>query len=191
MFQQNQVLQTLSAPCNGERVDMVLADDRWLFRTQIARAVCEEFGFFDARGEPQVSNCAQALSKLEARRKIVLPKPENYNAAKAEPRRREELVPDPIALPDTVHGVRGLTIELVETDELRVVWNTLLDFEHPRRTTTFVEAQVRYLIGSAHGYLGAVGFSAAALRLAPAPCGMFESFSDTGAVSGFGQPCTG
>ena len=37
-------------------------------------------------------------------------KPENCNAAKAEPRRREERVPDPIALPDTVHGVRGLTI---------------------------------------------------------------------------------
>ncbi len=48
-----------------------------------------------------------------------------------------------------------------------MVWNTLLHFEHPRRTTTFVGAQVRYLIGSAHDTLGAVGFSAAALRLAP------------------------
>lgn len=167
MLQRSQVLRTLTAPCNGERLDRVLADDRWRFRTQIARAVCEEFGFVDARGEPQVSNCAQALSKLEARGRIVLPKPENCNAAKAEPRRREERVPDPIALPDTVHGVRGLTIELVETDEQRMVWNTLLHFEHPRRTTTFVGAQVRYLIGSAHGYLGAVGFSAAALCLAP------------------------
>ncbi len=53
-----------------------------------------------------------------------------------------------------------------------MVWNTLLHFEHPRRTTTFVGAQVRYLIGSAHGYLGAVGFSAAALRLAPRECWM-------------------
>ncbi len=76
----------------------------------------------------------------------MLPKPENCNAAKAEPRRREERVPDPIALPNTVHGVRGLMIELVETDEQRMVWNTLLHFEHPRRTTTFVGAQVRYLV---------------------------------------------
>ncbi len=91
-------------PVIGERLDRVLADDRWRFRTQIARAVCEEFGFVDARGEPQVSNCAQALSKLEARGRMVLPKPENCNAAKAEPRRREERVPDPIALPNTVSG---------------------------------------------------------------------------------------
>ncbi len=56
MLQRSQVLRTLTAPCNGERLDRVLADDRWRFRTQIARAVCEEFGFVDARGEPQVSN---------------------------------------------------------------------------------------------------------------------------------------
>ncbi len=107
MFQQNQVLRTLSAPCNGERLDRVLADDRWQYRTQIARGVCEEFGFLDARGEPQVSNCAQALLKLEARGRIVLPKPENCNAANAEPRRREERVPERVALPNTVHGAGG------------------------------------------------------------------------------------
>ena len=36
----------------------------------------------------------------------------------------------------------------------------------PAFMTTFCGAQVRYLVHSAHGYLGAVGFSAAALRLA-------------------------
>ena len=45
------------------------------------------------------------------------------------------------------------------------MWNTLLHFEHPQGTTTFAGCQVRYLVVSAHGVLGAVGFSAAALQL--------------------------
>ena len=41
----------------------------------------------------------------------------------------------------------------------------MLHFEHPQGTTTFAGCQVRYLVVSAHGVLGAVGFSAAALQL--------------------------
>ena len=54
----------------------------------------------------------------------------------------------------------------VEDEQQRAVWNTLLHHEHPRGVTTFVGAQLRYLVESTHGYLGAVGFSASALRLA-------------------------
>lgn len=42
----------------------------------------------------------------------------------------------------------------------------LLDQEHARDTTTFFGVQVCYLAHSAHGYLGALGFSAWALRRA-------------------------
>ncbi len=35
------------------------------------------------------------------------------------------------------------------------MWNTLIAHEHPRGMTTFAGRQVRYLIGSAHGWLGA------------------------------------
>lgn len=38
--------------------------------------------------------------------------------------------------------------------------------EHPRGAGPFVGPQVRYLVGSAHGWLGAVGFAASARRLA-------------------------
>ncbi len=42
-----------------------------------------------------------------------------------------------------------------------------MDRQHPRGTTIFAGAQLRYLIKSAHGYLGAVGSCAAALYLKP------------------------
>ena len=64
-----------------------------------------------------------------------------------------------------MRDVEGLRLVVVEDEEQRRVWNTLLATEHPHGTTTFVGCQMRYLIGSAHGWLGAVGFSASALRL--------------------------
>jgi hypothetical protein len=39
--------------------------------------------------------------------------------------------------------------------------------EHPRGAGPLVGRQLRYLIGSAHGWLGGLGFAAAALQLAP------------------------
>jgi hypothetical protein len=45
------------------------------------------------------------------------------------------------------------------------IWNELMIAEHPRGAGPLVGAQVRYLIGSAHGWLGALGFSASALQL--------------------------
>ena len=41
----------------------------------------------------------------------------------------------------------------------RAIWNTLIALEHPRGVTMFAGAQLKYLIHSRHGYLGAVGFS--------------------------------
>ncbi len=45
------------------------------------------------------------------------------------------------------------------------MWNTLIVREHPHGMTTFAGCQLRYLVGSAHAWLGAAGFSAAALRV--------------------------
>ena len=74
-------------------------------------------------------------------------------------------MPAPVEVPAQVHDVEGLRLVVVEDEELRRVWNTLLAVEHPHGTTTFVGCQVRYLIGSAHGWLGAAGLSASALHL--------------------------
>ena len=74
-------------------------------------------------------------------------------------------MPAPVGVPGEVRDVEGLRLVVVEDEAQRRIWNTLLSEEHPQGTTTFVGCQLRYLVGSAHGWLGAVGFSAAALRL--------------------------
>ena len=56
--------------------------------------------------------------------------------------------------------MRELSLVRVESDEQRLIWNTLMAQEHPRGAGPFVGAQLRYLIGSAHGWFGGVGFAA-------------------------------
>jgi len=46
------------------------------------------------------------------------------------------------------------------------IWNELMIREHPQGAGPLVGRQVRYLIGSAHGWLGGFGFAAPALQLA-------------------------
>jgi hypothetical protein len=45
------------------------------------------------------------------------------------------------------------------------IWNELMAREHPQGSRRLVGRQLRYLIGSEHGWLGALGFSASALRV--------------------------
>ena len=70
------------------------------------------------------------------------------------PQRFDAPVAAATAVPGTVGGGRGLSLELVEQGGQRRVWNTLLHFEHPQGTTTFAGCQVRYLVVSAHGVAG-------------------------------------
>ena len=71
----------------------------------------------------------------------------------------------PVAVPPTVRAIEGLRVVLVDHAEDRALWNTLMHEEHPLGVTMFAGCQVRYLIDSGHGMLGAVGFAASALYL--------------------------
>jgi len=62
-------------------------------------------------------------------------------------------------------SIAGLSLVLVETGEQLKVWNELMIREHPLGAGPLVGRQLRYLIDSGHGWLGAVGFGAAALHL--------------------------
>lgn len=46
------------------------------------------------------------------------------------------------------------------------LWNQMLHDEHPQGDGPLVGRQLRYLIGSEHGWLGGIGFASAALHLA-------------------------
>ena len=161
---QSQILHTLRAPETQARLGPIVAQGAFESRAALGREVCAEFGFVDARGSAQLTGCLKALEVLETEGQIALPAPRPHGH-RPSPRCLDAPVPAPVGVPGEVRDVEGLRLVVVEDEAQRRIWNTLLTTEHPHGTTTFVGCQIRYLIGSAHGWLGAVGFSASALRL--------------------------
>ena len=165
MLRQNQIHRTLHEPAAHARLAQILARTDGASRNAVGRRVCEAFDFLDARGRPQVAGCLQALRSLERSGAIALPPPQRPQPPSA-PGRLADSVPQPVSVPADLAAVEALAVRVVETRDDRRLWNTLIGDEHPRGMTTFAGCQMRYLIVSAHGYLGALGFSAAALRVA-------------------------
>lgn len=161
---QSQIKQRLSDPEAIAVIGQLLAREDITRRTTLARGVCEHFDFRDGRGCTQTAGCLKALSELAAAGHFELP------AARSRPRAGlPRRLPVPVAaareVPDKVGDVQGLELVLVEDDAHLRVWNELMIREHPRGAGPLVGAQLRYLIGSAHGWLGGLSFSAAALQL--------------------------
>ena len=161
---QSQILQTLRAPQAQARLKPIVAHGACESRAALGREVCAQFGFVDARGSAQLTGCLKALAVLETERAIALPAPRPH-AHRPAPRCLDAPVPAPVEVPAQVRDVDGLRLVVVDEEAQRRIWNTLLAEEHPQGTTTFVGCQLRYLVESAHGWLGAVGFSASALHL--------------------------
>ena len=162
MVVQNQIKCTLSREL--ERLHGLRKGEKFPHRTALADRVCAGFGFHDARGRTQRSGCLKAFRELEADRQIRLPAPRR-RVRPSGPRRLGRAVPEAVAVPDSVDRVRDLELMLVEDGEPRALWNELMAREHPRGAVPLVRAQLRYLVGSAQGWLGGLGFGAAALRL--------------------------
>lgn len=169
-IQQNQVKRALSNPESVAFVRQILDTQTFSRREDLAREVCQRFGFHDFRGEPQLAGCQKALRELEARGHFVLPKVPRASGRPPRrprsPRRSGTPVPYPQDLPSEVGEVQGLKLVLVTSKEHLLLWNEMMVTEHPQGTNVMVGRQLRYLIGSDHGWLGGIGVAAAARHLA-------------------------
>jgi hypothetical protein len=133
-------------------------------RTMVAECVCEHYAFFDARGAAQTSSCLKALRELESRGLVALPKP-LVQPGPGSPRRLSGPVAAPRGVPAQLGDLCGLHLSLVRAEDQMRIWNEMMIREHPRGAGPLVGRQLRYLVGSEHGWLGAVGFGASALQL--------------------------
>ena len=167
MLDQHCIGETLSSSAAVATLQVLLAQAGHTSRTAFARHVCREFGFLDTRGEFQVANCQKALRRLHRQGRIDLPSPRpGGRGGRCRPRRLGQPVPAPQAVPAAVGAVAGLQLTLVTTPPQRQTWNELVAGEHPQGAVIHVGAQLRYLIESEHGVLGAIGFAASALAVA-------------------------
>ena len=164
MAPQQGILQRLSQPDAVEFVRRSIHSDPAMHRTELADRLCEAFALIDRLGCRRRTGCLKALRKLEAKGCFQLPPPRTKTAL-GRPRRMESSVPPPEGVPATAGEVRSLALVLVETEEQLRIWNELFESEHPRGAGPLVGRQLRYLIGSEHGWLGGAAFASAALHL--------------------------
>lgn len=136
-------------------------------RTRLAAWLCVRFKLHDSRGQPRVFTCLKALRDLERAGHFKLPPRLLNMVSHWRARRHAEAVPEPQNVPEEVSHIRDFDLILVsaDDDELMRTWNELIAREHPQGDRRLVGRQLRYLVGSAQGWLGAVGFSASALSL--------------------------
>jgi hypothetical protein len=157
----------LSQPASVAIIAEELRSEKISSRTQLARLLCRRFGLFDVRGDLRVSSCLKALRDLEGVWGFELPPKVLDVVSRWRPRRLPGPVPAPIKVPEQVAEIGDLRVVLVSSKdkELMRIWNELIAREHPQGERRLVGRQLRYLVSSSHGWLGAVGWSASALRL--------------------------
>jgi hypothetical protein len=162
---QNQIKRTLSQAEVIRYVAGLLKVRKFVHRSELANFLCGQFKFSDAGGRMQRSGCVKALRALEAAGHFKLPVAQGKTGPK-KPKRLEEPVADPAGVPANAGEIRGLELILVDSEPQMRLWNEMMIREHPRGHGPLVGRQIRYVISSEHGWLGALGFAAPALQLA-------------------------
>ena len=169
MYQQSQIRHHLTSPEGVARLQALMAGESFKNRSAVGHRVCEEFGFHDACGGVQLVGCMKVLRDLNDSQRIELPV---STRAKRQVKARGlgYAVDAAEGVPGRVDQVSGLKLVLVRDEGLLRVWNELVGREHPKGAAVHAGAQLRYLIDSEHGYLGAIGFAASALTLRCRDC---------------------
>jgi hypothetical protein len=134
----------------------------------MAREACAHLAWYSPDGRPAVSSAKVALRKLERRGLLRLPARQPRAKPGHRLRHSGRRLPALKAVPPRVDQVEGLHLHLLSglDDPLHALWNDLIIEQHPCGDAPLVGAQLRYLIGSAHGWLGALGVGPAAFVLA-------------------------
>ena len=161
------ILELLSSKNTVARVKDWLQKNKNKGRSALAQYLCRALNITDHLGKARMAGVQVALRLLESRGFWKLPQLPGGVRSPQQPRRLHTAVPAAAEVPAQVDEVKGLRLVEVSTgdDQLFRTWNELLLTEHPLQDCRLVGRQLRYLIGSDYGWLGAIGFGSCALRL--------------------------
>jgi hypothetical protein len=137
-----------------------------LVRSSLIRDFCRCINWRNRKGELCYASANIALHRLEKQGLVRLPPPAP-RAARKQPR---QLVDDKKPLPRPPRlgaGVEPITLQLIQdqTDPDHGLWNRLIIREHPLKAAPLVGAQLRYLISTPKGIIGALGVGPASYHL--------------------------
>ena len=153
-----------------ELIRNLMAQDLSLTRAALSRQVCDRLGWFRPDGRRKDMSCRVALLKLERQGLMTLPAPTKIIASsKRPPLMRTAPLFEEMPITQSVEQLHALSLVLVNAASRQhsPLWKELVARYHYLGYKPLVGAQLRYLIHSTEGWLGALGFSAAAWKVAP------------------------
>jgi hypothetical protein len=159
------IQQILRQPANTALIKSLLTNPTVTTRADLVQEVCRRLNFRDPKGDWRVGTTMKALRDLESQGWWTLPKTTQRYSGKWQPTRLHRAVPAATAVPARAEEVGGLQLIEVTSQGHSQLWNELMIREHPLHQCRLVGRQLRYLVGSEHGWLGAIGFGSAALYL--------------------------
>ena len=161
------ILEVVSNKNTVTKIKDWLRKNREKGRYALAQYLCGALNITDHLGKPRIAGVQVALRTLESRGFWKLPKPKRKVRSQQQFRRLNTVVPAPKGVPAQVEQIKDLRLIEVSTkdDPLFRTWNEMILTEHPLKDCRLVGRQLRYLIGSDHGWLGAIGFGSCALYL--------------------------
>ncbi|MEO8615558.1 MAG: IS4 family transposase [Luteolibacter sp.] len=145
-----------------------IKQDGGLTRTELSREVCRWMNWRAANGELREMTCRLALLDLDRRGEVALP-PKRSKTRTQMPAQRWEGISDRLLRCELgeLGKIELVGVRATDDRDLSELWNLLISGYHYLGYTPLVGAQQRYLIRSEHhGVVGALGFSAAARRVA-------------------------
>jgi len=135
-------------------------------RSEIARRVCRALEWTNALGQPKLMSARVGLLRLHRAEIIELPAPTGGNGNGQPLKLGPKEWPPERPLDGSVGALTGLRLSPVTDKGASRLWNGLIDRYHYLGYTPLPGAQIRYLIESDQGLLGALGFGAAAWKVA-------------------------
>jgi hypothetical protein len=136
-------------------------------RSALARVICTSLNWFSTHGRPALSSARVALGKVEKRGLLFVTGQSQRKKRTHRLRASGRPLPALQHVPQSVKAVKGLHLYLLSghEDPQHTLWNDLMIQQHPCGDAPLTGPQLRYLIGSEHGWLGALGFGPAAFTL--------------------------
>lgn len=136
-------------------------------RRAIADALCDALGWRRHDGARKDMSARVALLRMSRDGLISLPPPRNGNG-NGRITRHEDPTPElALAAPTSLNALGTIELVVVDTEALSRRWRSLVASYHYLGYVPFAGAQLRYLIESSAGTLGAMGFAASAWTCAP------------------------
>jgi hypothetical protein len=148
-----------------QQIQNLIDQHKTMTRAELARQVCDLLGWYRSNGQRKDMSCRVALLKLHRNGLLNLPPPTRVITRNKEIAHSLSLPEIPIT--KSVEQIDGLSLVLVSDKPSSTLWKVMIQRYHYLGYTPLVGAQLRYVIGSNEGYLGAIGFSASAWKVAP------------------------